>query len=101
MKTIAEYTDLNIPTWALCYLVNGDASGLSQREIDQIDTWAKSFSPSDPKQHFLLSTESEEYFASNPEFGLPATCVQGTVVIAVDESEVCENCPDTGLFGDY
>ena len=26
-----------IPTWALCYIINGDASGLTDEEISMVD----------------------------------------------------------------
>ena len=28
-----------IPTWALCYLINGDPTGLTDDEIAMIDKW--------------------------------------------------------------
>lgn len=82
MQTIAKYDDLNIPTWALNYLVNGDSEGLNSGEIAEINKWTMSFEPLDPKASFLLSTEQEEFFTWHPEFGKAATCVTGTVVIA-------------------
>lgn len=81
MQTIEEYTNLDIPTWALGYLVNGETEGLSSGEIAEINKWTMSFEPLDPKASFLLSTEQEEYFTKHPEFGLAATCVDGTVKI--------------------
>lgn len=36
-----EKTTEKIPTWSLCYLVNGDASGLTDEEIQAIDCWHK------------------------------------------------------------
>ena len=36
-----EKTIEKIPTWSLCYLVNGDASGLTEEELQTIDRWYK------------------------------------------------------------
>lgn len=36
-----EKTTEKIPTWSLCYLVNGDASGLTDEELQTIDRWYK------------------------------------------------------------
>lgn len=32
-------TTEKIPTWSLCYLINGDATGLTEDEINMIDQW--------------------------------------------------------------
>ena len=39
MKTVAEYTKLKIPSYALSYLVNDDASGLEDKEIAAADQY--------------------------------------------------------------
>lgn len=36
-----EKTTEKIPTWSLSYLVNGDASGLTDEELQTIDRWYK------------------------------------------------------------
>lgn len=36
-----EKTTEKIPTWSLCYLINDDASGLTDEEIQSIDRWQK------------------------------------------------------------
>ena len=54
-----------LPTWALCYLINGDPTGLEDDEIEMADNWCKrtGLCP--------LSTDSEEeWFEPYPEFGL-------------------------------
>jgi hypothetical protein len=83
MTTIAQYDDLNVPTWALGYLVNHDKQGLNAQEIAQIDSWVQSFlnEASIENARFLLSTEQDEFFTKWPEFGLACTCVTGTVEI--------------------
>jgi len=81
MTTLTEYTDLNVPTWALGYLINSDKQGLNVQEIAQCDSWMRSFQNESPVENasFLLSTEQEEFFTRWPEFGLACTCVTGTV----------------------
>lgn len=34
-----DWRDESVPNWALCYLVNGDRSGLSEDEVHQVDSW--------------------------------------------------------------
>ncbi len=43
-----------IPTWALCYIINGDASGLTDEEIRNNEDMC-----------------TEPYFSHYPFFGLP------------------------------
>lgn len=70
-----------IPTYALPYLVNGDAENLTDEEIRMIDEWCRN-------QHIELvlpitdSVEggAEPYFTSTPLFGNP-TEVEDCIVI--------------------
>ena len=34
-----EFMAEPIPTWALCYLINGDNTGLTESDITMIDKW--------------------------------------------------------------
>lgn len=34
-----EFLTEPIPTWALCYLINGDSTGLTENDIAMIDNW--------------------------------------------------------------
>lgn len=38
MDTMHKTTE-RIPTWSLCYLINGDASGLTEEETGIVDAW--------------------------------------------------------------
>lgn len=68
MNTATE----KIPTWSLCYLINGDATGLTDDEIRMADKWM------DDWQVQIVSPVTDEegnaqsYFSHNPLFGLPA-----------------------------
>ena len=34
-----EFMTEPIPTWALCYLINGDSTGLTDDDLAIVDTW--------------------------------------------------------------
>ena len=65
-------TTEEIPTWSLCYLINGDATGLTDDEIRMIDRWVNDW------QGQIVSPVTDEegnahpYFSRYPLFGLPA-----------------------------
>lgn len=57
-----------VPTWALCYLINGDETGLEFGEKEMIDDWLKregilNVIPTD-------DPEGHTYFTHFPPFGL-------------------------------
>ena len=64
-------TTEKIPTWSLCYLINGDATGLTEDEINMIDQWTSDW------QGQIVSPFTDEegnahpYFSHYPLFGLP------------------------------
>lgn len=60
-----------IPTWALCYVFNGDATGLTDDEIQMIDAWLN-----DNQLDVVCEDEgASEYFTTCPSFGLPTTVI--------------------------
>ncbi len=55
-----------VPTWALCYLVNGDIDYLEPGEQEMIDEWME-------RNHILnvaAPDDEESYFSYYPPFGL-------------------------------
>lgn len=78
MKTVIERTE-KIPSYALSYVVNGDASGLEEKDLETIDSFMDKF--------FMLGTvivspqDSEEYFTDNPAFGLPCMVVDTDIIV--------------------
>lgn len=58
-------TQERIPTWALCYLVNGDPIGLSEEDIQIIKDWMER-----TKIYDVFPENEDEYFAYYPAFGL-------------------------------
>ena len=78
-----------IPTWALCYLINGDeiVSGTDEQNREDtalIENWLRVngfdgytiFSP----------INDESYFSASPEFGLPCDVIECEIHIP-DENE--------------
>ncbi len=70
-----------IPTWALCYLFNSDATGLTDEEIALIDQWYTE----NKVMGITTATEQEgecfPYFSHCPAFGLPAEVVDCHVMV--------------------
>ena len=57
---------MDIPTWAICYLVNGDKDGLTEEDIETVDDWWN-------KNNVILVDPigtGDASFSSHPEFGL-------------------------------
>lgn len=77
MQIISKHSNLNIPTWALCYLVNGDSEGLNDKEISQIENFLEGFGPG----QVLFSSKEEDFFTKYPEFGLPCNCVESEIIM--------------------
>ena len=85
METVAEYTGLNVPDYALFYLVNGDDSGIEPDDKAIVDAWYAEFEQkaNAVNGHVIFSTETDDegYFSNSPEFGLPCTCYDCTIII--------------------
>jgi hypothetical protein len=84
MKTVAEYTKLKIPSYALSYLVNDDASGLEEKDIAATDAYMQQYYEEAKKAggHVIFSpSDQEPYFTHTPEYGLPCDVVECTVLI--------------------
>lgn len=78
METSVE----KVPTYALCYLVNGDATGLTEQEINEIDSLLREQSvelvcPPEPDE------EWKPYFSHYPWFGESCEVIDCDVVYRV------------------
>jgi len=78
-------TTEKIPTWSLCYLINGDATGLTEDDVNMIDQWV-----SDWQVQIVSPLRNEEgnaqpYFSHYPLFGLPAE-VEDCDILYSDET---------------
>jgi hypothetical protein len=70
---------VNMPEWALSYMINGDASGLVEGEREMIDGWYTA--QRDESGHeIILNPDGEHYFSNHPAFGLPCVCVECDVI---------------------
>lgn len=76
-----DFTVGPISTWALCYLINDDRSGLTEDEIPMIDRWYSS------NKVVTITTANEDYgechpyFSHYPAFGLPTEVIDCSVMI--------------------
>ena len=60
----------DLPEWSLCYLINGDATGLEDEEIAMIDAWMERAGVA-----WVCPPEEEDggpHFDPRPVFGLGA-----------------------------
>ena len=55
-------TTEKIPTWSLCYLINGDATALTDDEIRMVDEWVSQW------QVEIVSPLMDEDFNDVPDF---------------------------------
>lgn len=60
---------VRIPTWALCYLVNSDDSGLDAEDKKTVDEWVER-TRNGGRIDVCPTPDSEPYFSRYPAFGL-------------------------------
>jgi len=69
-KELEPVDKVEIPTWAICYIANGDDSGISDEDIKEINDFLGRYkSPT-------FEYGEEEYFSNDPAFGLPTNVVE-------------------------
>ena len=61
-----ETYSCRIPTWALNYLVNADAEGLTDEDFALVRAWERKWD-----KPISISASGNPYFSNSPEFGLP------------------------------
>ena len=70
-----EFLTEPIPTWALCYLINGDSTGLTENDIAMIDNW---YADNNVQ---TITTASENEGSAHPDFShFPAFGLASEVV---------------------
>lgn len=70
---LKRYT--NFPVYAITYLMYGDASGITEEDVENIENWIDS----EGIRHLnLVSVDSDVYFKHKPRFGLACDCVDVT-----------------------
>lgn len=92
MITHAEY-DVRLPDYSICYLINGDSSGLDESDILTIDNCMKRFYDiADSVNGSLIISvmdsddNQESYFSSSPLFGFPCHVYDAKIIILVENS---------------
>ena len=70
-----------IPTLALCYLITGDASGLTDEDIAIADKWCEVNNVTAVCAPDTQEGECSPYFTHCPAFGLPSDVVDCQVMI--------------------
>ena len=61
-----ETHSCRIPTWALNYLVNADAEGLTDEDLALVRAWESKWDGP-----ISISASGDPYFSNCPAFGLP------------------------------
>ena len=86
LEKFSDYTIESLPSWALPYIANGDAEGLSEEDITLVEKWKNKmlelgFKPDvfdfvheDENGELYLGPDQDSYFDSFPAFGLPCEC---------------------------
>ncbi len=76
-----EYSIERIPTWALCYLINSDPSGLNEEDTETVDKWCNENKISVVCTAYDKEGECEPYFTHYPAFGLPTDVIDCNVTV--------------------
>jgi hypothetical protein len=65
---MSDYIEVNLPTWALCAIVNDDYSGLSDEDETQVRKFVA-------KHGDVFDSDETVYFHWNPAFGAATSCI--------------------------
>lgn len=71
---------VRIPTWALCYLANSDASGLDAEDKKTVDEWVER-TRNGGRIDVCPPSDGEPYFTPYPAFGLACDVEDCDVVV--------------------
>ena len=72
---------MRIPSWALCYLINGDDSGLEPEDVKTVDEWVERTRRGGSIDVCCPDEGTEAYFTNSPAFGLPCDVEDCDVVV--------------------
>lgn len=64
-------TTESLPTWSLNYIINGDATGLTDDEIRMVDKWLNDWQVEIVSPITDKDGDTHPYFSHRPLFGLP------------------------------
>jgi hypothetical protein len=89
MKELNRYEDIQIPTWALSYIFNGDLSGIDDKDREMADKFSNEWDDEVKQQDgdsWVIDCDLDDvYFTWNPEFGLACDVVDCTIIILGEE----------------
>ena len=71
---------VRIPTWAICYLVNSDASGLDAEDKKTVDEWVER-TRNGGRIDVCPPPDAEPYFTRYPAFGLACDVEDCDVIV--------------------
>ena len=78
-KYVKTLRGVRIPTWALCYLVNGDDSALDEDDKATVDAWVER--TRDGGRIDVCCPDGEPYFCRYPAFGFACDVEDCDVVV--------------------
>ena len=87
MYKYAKYS-VEMPDYALCYLVNGDDSGIDAADKKTIDAYMAQFEEEANSVNgdlVIAPSEDEGYFTHCPAFGLPCNVIDTDIVILTNK----------------
>lgn len=70
-----KITTEKVPEYLLPYIFNGDATGLTDEEIEQWDEWERKNLPEGYIPFCVDEDNYNPYFTSRPVVGLPTTVI--------------------------
>lgn len=79
---------VRIPTWALCYLVNADSSGLEPEDKKLVDEWVERTRDGGCVDVCCPAEGEEPYFCAHPAFGLACDVEECDVILTKGEQDV-------------
>lgn len=83
---------LEVPEWALCYIVYGDPGDLTDEDILQIEAWERTHKFIEPVTDLRTGEQQEAYFSLYPEFGKPCNVKECFCEEIEDEELEGETC---------
>lgn len=75
-----ETRSCKIPAWALNYLVNADAEGLTEEDLRLVREWERKWNAP-----ISISASGEPYFSNCPAFGLPCDVEDCEVLVQKED----------------
>lgn len=84
MKTTILYKNLNVPNWALPFLINGDSSNISRQDRFILSDWMLSIKKEVEKiggGNWEISTTETTGFTWHPAFGLACDCTECDIIV--------------------